>query len=188
VFVAIEKHSSGLIPGVIVGLVLALVLLPAALLVWLRWGVVPVAVDDPPLPQEKFLTHMALNARIHREAPAKAPLAADEPTLVAGAHVYQEHCVSCHGLHGHPSSVGGHMYPIAPQLWELHGKDVVGVSDDPPNETFWKVANGIRLTAMPSYRDQLTETEIWQVSLLLSSSDKPLPPPALEILLPAKQR
>ena len=32
------------------------------------------------------------------------------------------------------------------------------MSDDPPGETYWKVANGIRLTGMPSYKELLTET------------------------------
>ena len=58
----------------------------------------------------------------------------------------------------------------------------MGVSDDPPGETYWKVANGIRLTGMPSFKSVLTETEMWQVSLLLANADKPLPPEALEIL------
>jgi mono/diheme cytochrome c family protein len=56
------------------------------------------------------------------------------------------------------------------------------VSDDPPGETYWKVANGIRLTGMPAFKDVLTETEMWQVSLLLANADKPLPPAALDIL------
>ncbi|MGA8782366.1 MAG: cytochrome c, partial [Terracidiphilus sp.] len=60
--------------------------------------------------------------------------------------------------------------------------DVVGVSDDPPAETFWKVDNGIRLTGMPSYHDVLSETQIWQVTLLLANADKPLPPGALPLV------
>jgi mono/diheme cytochrome c family protein len=75
------------------------------------------------------------------------------------------------------------MYPDAPPLWEKHHhNDVVGVSDDPPGETYWKVANGIRLSGMPSYKTVLSETEMWQVSLLLANADKPLPPAAVEIL------
>jgi mono/diheme cytochrome c family protein len=75
------------------------------------------------------------------------------------------------------------MYPSAPQLWEKHpNSDVVGVSDDPPGETHWKVENGIRLTGMPSYKKLLTDTEMWQVTLLLANADKPLPPAALDIL------
>jgi mono/diheme cytochrome c family protein len=77
------------------------------------------------------------------------------------------------------------MFPDAPPLWEAHhhgAETMVGVSDDPPGETYWKVANGIRLTGMPAYNQVLTETQMWQVSLLLASADKPLPPAAVEIL------
>jgi mono/diheme cytochrome c family protein len=59
---------------------------------------------------------------------------------------------------------------------------VVGVSDDPPAETHWKVANGIRLTGMPAFNQVLSENQMWQVSLLLANADKPLPPSAVEIL------
>jgi mono/diheme cytochrome c family protein len=44
------------------------------------------------------------------------------------------------------------------------------------------VANGIRLTGMPAYAGQLSEAEMWNVSLLLANADKPLPPQAVEIL------
>jgi thiosulfate dehydrogenase len=67
-------------------------------------------------------------------------------------------------------------------LWEKHHGDVVGVSDDPPAETYWKVANGIRLTGMPAYKQVLSETEMWQVSVLLANADKPLPPAAVTLL------
>jgi thiosulfate dehydrogenase len=56
------------------------------------------------------------------------------------------------------------------------------VSDDAVGETYWKVKNGIRLTGMPSYDKALSETEMWQVSLLLSRADKPLPADAAKML------
>jgi mono/diheme cytochrome c family protein len=75
------------------------------------------------------------------------------------------------------------MYPSAPPLWQKHpDSEVVGVSDDPAGETVWKVANGIRLTGMPAFKDTLSETKIWQVSLLLANADKPLPPQVLAIV------
>jgi mono/diheme cytochrome c family protein len=67
------------------------------------------------------------------------------------------------------------MFPRAPQLWAKHKNGAVGVSHDPVGETYWKVKNGIRLTGMPAYGKALTETELWQVSLLLAEADKPLP-------------
>ena len=59
------------------------------------------------------------------------------------------------------------MYPKPPELFKGHG-----VTDDPVGETYWKVANGIRLTGMPAYSGSLSEAEIWQVSLLLANADK----------------
>jgi mono/diheme cytochrome c family protein len=47
-----------------------------------------------------------------------------------------------------------------------------GVTDDPPSETHWVVTNGIRLTGMPSFKDSLTETQLWQVSQMLANADK----------------
>jgi mono/diheme cytochrome c family protein len=170
---------------VLLGVVLGIVLVPLAVLGWLRFGKVPVAVADPPLPKEQLLTGVPLNARIHRELVKTPPIQADENNLVAGAAIYRDKCAACHGFHGKPSVFGPHMFPDAPPLWEEHHhgtETMMGVSDDPPGETYWKVANGIRLTGMPSYKGVLTETEMWQVSLLLANADKPLPPAALGIL------
>jgi mono/diheme cytochrome c family protein len=67
------------------------------------------------------------------------------------------------------------MFPRAPQLWAKHKSGAVGVSNDPVGETYWKIKNGIRLTGMPAYEKSLSETQLWQVSLLLSMADKRLP-------------
>lgn len=165
------------------GLVLGVLLVPAAIWLWLGHGRPPVAVADPPLPFERVLTGAPLHARIDHEMIATPPIAADETTFVAGAQIYREQCSFCHGVYGNPSAVGKNMFPDAPPLWEKHHNgQVVGVSDDPPGETYWKVANGIRLTGMPSYKMILSDTQMWQVSLLLANADKPLPPAALTLL------
>jgi thiosulfate dehydrogenase len=168
---------------ILFGILLGLVLAPAAVFAWFHWGHPPVAVTDPPLPDERKLAHTALDARIARELPGNPPIQADEAAFVAGAQIYRDQCAACHGFHGKPSSFGKHMFPVAPALWEKHkNSDVVGVSDDPPGETYWKVANGIRLTGMPAFREVLSETQLWQVSLLLANADKPLPPAVLQIV------
>ncbi len=180
------KREAGRRMGrVLLGVLLAIVLAPVALLLWLRFGQPPVAVADPPLPQERLLTGMPLDARIGRELVKTPPIQADENNLLDGARIYSERCALCHGFHGKPSLFGAHMYPDAPPLLEMHhhGAEIrMGVTDDPPGETYWKVANGIRLTGMPAYKDLLTEPEMWQVSLLLANADKPLPATAVEIL------
>ena len=165
--------------GIVVGLVLA----PVAVLGWFRYGHPPVAVADPPLPFERSIVQIPLSARIDSEMVKTPPIPADENAFTAGAEIYRDQCSACHGFYGKPSSFAAHMYPSAPALWQKHKKgNVVGVSDDPPGETYWKVSNGIRLTGMPSFKDTLSETQMWQVSLLLANADKPLPPAALQIV------
>ena len=170
---------------ILLGVLLGIVLVPIAVLGWLRFGAVPVAVADKPLPQERLLTAAPLHARIDRELVKTPPIQPDEGAFIAGAQVYRDQCAVCHGIHGKPAVFGSHMYPDAPPLFEMHhhGEEtMMGVTDDPPGETYWKVANGIRLTGMPSYKGILSETEMWQVSLLLANADKPLPPAAVAIL------
>jgi mono/diheme cytochrome c family protein len=170
---------------ILLGVLLGVVLVPLAVLGWFQFGQVPVAVGDLPLPHERLLTGVPLHARISREMVKVAPIPADENTLLAGAQIYRDQCAACHGFHGKPSTFGAHMFPDAPPLWDAHRhgtETMVGVSDDPPGETYWKVANGIRLTGMPAYKEVLSETQMWQVSVLLANAGKPLPPAAVEIL------
>jgi thiosulfate dehydrogenase len=153
------------------GLVIGILMVPAGGYLYLRRGYAPAAASDPPLPLEKIIASMALRAHIAKEAPAKADIPLTEDALMAGAKIYREYCAACHGIGSEPKSPAAiGMYPPPPQLF--HGQ---GVADDPVGETYWKVANGIRLTGMPSYRGALMETQLWQVSLLLAHADK-LPP------------
>jgi mono/diheme cytochrome c family protein len=159
------------------------VLAPLAVLGWFHWGHPPVAVADHPLPFERQITSIPLNQRIHNEMPPAPLIDTSEENYVAGAEVYRDKCATCHGFYGKPSVFAAHMFPRAPQLWQKHkNSEVVGVSDDPPGETYWKVDNGIRLTGMPAFSDVLSTTQIWQVSLLLANADKPLPPAAVAMV------
>ncbi len=155
--------------------VAGLVLLPLAVCVYLAFGHPPVATGDRPFPLEDKIVHIPLRARIAREMPAASPIAATNENLNAGAGIYEDKCESCHGTADAPSAMGRTMFPRAPQLWIRHRSGAVGVSDNPVGATYWKVKNGIRLTGMPAYGRSLSETELWQVSLLLSMADKPLP-------------
>lgn len=165
------------------GILVGLLLVPIAGLLYFKFGDIPVAVADKPFPMERQLTHIPLHARIDREMIAQPPIQPTGDNLIAGARIYADKCAFCHGYYGQPSMIGKNMFPDAPPLWQKHRNgNVVGVSDDPPGETEWKVANGIRLTGMPAYDKQLTDTEMWQVSLLLANADKPLPTAALDLI------
>jgi mono/diheme cytochrome c family protein len=130
------------------------------------------------MPFEKKLASMALRARIEKDHVGESPVAADEPNFVAGAKVYMDHCAACHGLpHQPPTTYATTMFPKPTQLFR--GK---GVTDDPPSESYWKAANGIRLSGMPSFDKSLTDTQLWQVSQLVAHADH-IPESAEKILV-----
>lgn len=152
----------------IAGLIVGLILVPLGIYFYFASGTAPVATAAQAMPFEKMLAHRALSAWIDREAPKKAPIDADQASYEAAAQVYREQCAVCHGYAtGSPSAIAKGMFPKPPKL--LQGK---GVTDDEPGETYWKVANGIRLTGMPGFRQSLSDTQMWQVSLLLANADK----------------
>ena len=149
------------------GLVLGLVIVPLILFAYFASGLAPVATWATPMPMERMLATGALHARIAREMPKAVPIPANGESYAAGAQVYRANCAVCHGLPGQPQGkISKGMFPDAPQLFKH------GVTDDPAGETYWKVTNGIRLTGMPGFKDTLSDTERWQVSLMLADADK----------------
>lgn len=152
----------------IIGVIIGWIVLPVIGFLYLRFGYVPVAVNGPVIPFEELLAGTAVQARIAREAPAKAALPASEENLLAGAQIYRERCVECHGLPGGMASpISKGMYPPPPQFFE---QKVMG--NDPVGQNYWIVANGIRLTGMPGYRQSLNDQQLWQVSQFLSNRGK----------------
>ena len=163
--------------GFVLGVVTTLFALVATVYFYFATGMAPVAVSAPPMPFEKKLARLGLHSRMDKERPHQVPIPPDEANLVAGAHIYMEHCAVCHGVPGkEQTAIAKGEYPPPPHLFE--GK---GVTDDEPGETYWKVANGIRLTGMPGFIRHLSTTQMWQVSLLLSSANE-LPESAKAVL------
>jgi mono/diheme cytochrome c family protein len=152
----------------ILGLVLGMAIVPAIVYWYLTGGSAPVATTDSDMPFERMLVRKALHARLTRDMPKNVPIEANEANYLAGAELYKQHCAVCHGLPLAPkTAIATGMYPIPPQL--LVGK---GVTDDPAGESYWKIKNGIRLTGMPGFSKSLSETQMWQLAILLANADK----------------
>ena len=163
--------------GFVLGVITTIVVLAGGVYLYFATGMAPAATSAAPMLFEKTLAGMALHARIGKEMPKQSPVAADEPNLLAGAHVYLDQCAVCHGLPGKDqTAIAKGEFPRPPHLFK--GK---GVTDDEAGETYWKVSNGIRLTGMPGFNQQLSPTEMWQVSQLLANADK-LPPSVKAVL------
>jgi mono/diheme cytochrome c family protein len=163
--------------GFVIGFIVGVLLIPVGAYLYLAGGYAPVATSAAPMPFEKMLANKALDARLQKEMPKNVPIEPTEANLLAGAALYQGQCAVCHGLPGaSKTAIAAGMFPRPPQLFQ--GK---GVTDDEPGETYWKVANGIRLTGMPGFRGALKDEQLWQVSLLLAKANE-LPEPVKNAL------
>jgi len=159
------------------GLIIGLLAFPILGAAYLLSGEAPVAVTDRPFPFEQYVAGAALESRIHREAPERTLTSFTASDLMAGAQAYRQGC-GCHGL---PGEVAGgpvpKMYPEPPRLFTPDGS----VADDPVGVTYWKIKNGIRMTAMPSFQGVLQDEQMWQIAALLAHSNK-LPPGVMDAL------
>jgi thiosulfate dehydrogenase len=166
----------------LLGFVFAFVVLFAGAGAYLKFGNPPVATSDKPFPFEKQIVSVPLGARIDSQM-QQPPFGISEDVYETGAMAYKMQCASCHGGPGQDVAFAKGMYPQAPQLWKKHSHgDVVGVSDDEPGETFWKIKNGIRLTGMPSFKGVLSDDQMWDVALLLKHANEQLPDPVVGML------
>src|SRR5215469_6172598 len=165
--------------GVVVGI--ALVVLASYL--FMTCGGIFMGTDAKPLPLEGTIIGAAITASIGTSANDPSPLPADESNLLGGAKMYMQACAGCHGRLDQASSSAKGFYPLPPHLLP----PATGVTDDPVGSTHWVVKHGVRFSAMPSFSQKLSDTEIWQVSLLLRNANK-LPDSVKESLRQPQQR
>ncbi len=157
-----------MIKGIVIGAFLAVAILAGGFFSYFAAGMAPVATADPPMPFEKKLANMAVDAHIEKQHVVQSPVPADEPNFLAGADVYKQNCAACHGLPGQPpTDYAATMYPKPTQLFRG-----TGVTDDPASESYWKAANGIRMSGMPAFKTKLSDSQLWQVSQLVAHANE----------------
>ncbi len=111
------------------------------------------------------------------------PFGISEDVYEAGARIYGKSCASCHGTPGHDGTLASSTTPRALQMWKKHPNGGgVGLSGREPGEIFYKTKYGIPLAGMPAYQHIYSDTQIWQISLLLKNAGQPLPDPVSALL------
>ena len=147
---------------------------------YFTFGSPPVAVTDKSALWEPLVQSVPLNARASAEA-KRPPFASSEDVFEAGAKTYRAQCADCHGAPGHDAPLGRGMVPRAPQFFS--GRDRRAKAPEAAGVIYWKTAFGVRRSGMPAYNHTLSDTQLWQVSLLLHSAGEELPDPVRSLLV-----
>ena len=148
---------------------LVLTLLAAFIFVWS--GVYNIAAN------EKHWNITSLLLKIVRERSIEAriddiivpPLVAQK--LIAGGAInYAEMCAQCHLAPGLESSeLYEGLYPQPPIFYKRDN------SVHEPEEMFWVIKNGIKLTAMPAWEKSHSDEQIWELVAFILAIEKMSP-------------
>jgi len=170
-----------MIRGLILGTILGVVGVGVGAYWYFSSGRAPVAVSAAEMPFERRFARMGLHAYLDKLPHPSPQVPADEKNLMEGAKIYKEHCAVCHGVpDAQKTMIAEGMFPKPPQLFKG-----MGVTDDDAWESYWKVAGGIRMTGMPGFKDHLSETQMWQVAVLVKNADKISPTVKAELMTAA---
>jgi thiosulfate dehydrogenase len=157
-----------MLKGLILGIVLGVALVFIGGFLYFKTGHAPVATNSAEMPLERKFAGMALHAYLDKLPHPDPAVPADEKNFMEGAKIYKQNCAVCHGLPGEPRTpIAEGMFPRPPQLFRG-----MGVTDDEPWESYWKVYGGIRMTGMPGFKERLSDTQMWQATVLVKNADK----------------
>ena len=82
--------------------------------------------------------------------------------IEAGFKIYDQECKGCHGAPGiKQADIAEGLYPRPPQIYKH--KD-----HEDPQEFFWIIKNGIKMTSMPAYAPSMNDNKLWQVTAFVT--------------------
>ena len=122
------------------------------------WLVSPGCADsDGDLPRE------------YRRVDVPTTLLASAAARTRGGQLFHEHCVLCHGDRGDGRGVRREGLTTSPRDFT----DPTWRADTSPRQVFFAIREGLRGTAMPSWKS-LSEREAWEMTAyVLSVADTP---------------
>ena len=150
----------------------ALALVGVGALAVVETGAFDAAATKPHSHIVYWATHAAMIHSVRVRALAVTPPASFTPAQVqAGFDAYQDHCVACHGGPGtgHAPWAGG-LNPDPPYLLDASQRWRRA-------ELYWIIEHGVKMTAMPSWRNTLSEGQIWDTVAFLEAMPA-IPPTA----------
>lgn len=146
---------------VVQGVILAVVLLAACAVAFVRMGVYNVAADEEHMPLVRSVIASIRVAGVERRArPLVVPELSAAARIASGAREYDEMCAGCHRAPGRGiSDLQRGLNPQPPDLTRLEIAD--------PRQAFWVIKHGIRMSGMPAWGKSHGDDTIWDIVAFL---------------------
>jgi len=138
----------------------------------LEFGWFDISAADAHMPIVRWFVHRVMIHGVGRRAahisvPATVPAA----VVAGGLCEYQQNCQMCHGGPGiarDPWANG--LNPTPPYLIDAH-------CHWSPQELYWIISKGVKMTAMPSWKMSMSDKQMWSIVAYLENMPK-IPPSA----------
>jgi cytochrome c553 len=142
---------------------------PIVVFGYVKSGIFDVAAARPHSRPVEWITHETMINSIKRRAPDVSLPTVRPAQAMRGFCQYEEHCVACHGgpAVARQQWANG-LNPAPPYLLDATQKWK-------PRELEWIVRNGIKMTAMPAWRESMSDQQITDVVSFLEAMPK-MPP------------
>ena len=153
---------------ILIGAAIAIVfVVPLGVFAFVKSGLFNVGASSPHTKFTQWITHETMIHSVRRDAASIAPpppFTAGQ--VVAGFCAYQAHCAACHGAAAvaRKQWTGG-MEPAPPYLLDVQQRFT-------PEQLFWIVKTGIKMTGMPSWSGSMSNAQIWSIVAWLEVSPK----------------
>lgn len=160
------------------GFLLGSLVLILGALAYLQLGLADVRADAPMPPWAARLFSTGIHASVRRAAPdVPSPLPQTDATLIAGAKLYLDDCVGCHGEPGKPpSDFGATFNPPAPQFPRVGTRYTQA-------QAFYVAKHGVRRSGMSAQAVSYNDQKIWALVAFITQLPN-LPPAVVTAIQP----
>jgi mono/diheme cytochrome c family protein len=150
--------------------ILVAVGMPVVVFLYVKSGIFDTAAARPHSRLTEWITHETMINSVKRRAPDVAlPGEVSAGQAMRGFCQYETHCVACHGAPAVAREQWANgLNPQPPYLLDASQRWK-------PRELHWIIRNGIKMTAMPAWRESMSDGEIDDVVAFLAAMPK-MPP------------
>lgn len=151
------KENNAVGTGVALGILASGLVLMSIALVTAYTGAYNIAATE----DHTAITRWAFETTMHNSVEARAKdIAVPTPIgdAAAGATAYKAMCEHCHAGPGvHRAQWAKGMLPLPPHLVEQ-------AAEWEPNQVFWLLKNGVKMTGMPAFGPTHEDQELWDIT------------------------
>jgi mono/diheme cytochrome c family protein len=136
----------------------------------LEFGWFDISAADAHLPFVRWFVHRVMVHGVgQRAGQIPVPASMSAATVASGLCEYRQHCQMCHGGPAVARDTWANgLNPTPPYLIDSRARWK-------PQELYWIISKGVKMTAMPAWKMSMTDKQIWSVVAYLENMPR-IPP------------